>query len=241
MSVIVVGGTRGIGLAISKKFSRMGKSVTMAYLSNDQAGADAVAELENEAQAIRADVTEPDGVARLFDAAEKFGPVETVIHSAVVPILGNALPAKLDEFDLAYRTGPRAFLILTQEAAKRMKGGGQIVAIGSIASGPRFVQGYGILGPAKCAIDHLVCQLGCELAAKNIRVNCIATSTVESEFTRHHPDAEKMHQVLAKKTPAGRIGQESDVADAVAMICSPDAHWIVGQTITADGGMALLL
>ena len=122
-----------------------------------------------------------------------------------------------------------------------MTSGGCIVAVGSIASGPRFTPGYGILGPAKCAIDHLVAQLGCELAPQGIRVNCVATSTVEAEWVRTHPKGEKLRAKLIRQTPAGRTGKEEDVASAVAMMCSPDAGWIVGQKITADGGLALVL
>ncbi|MDB5431809.1 MAG: short-chain dehydrogenase/reductase [Caulobacter sp.] len=241
MSVLVVGGTRGIGLAIAKRFSRDGHSVTMNYLSNDEAGRAAELALSGPAQSVRADASDAEQVAALFDKAEALGPVDTVIHSAVVPLLGGAITASLDDFDTAYRTGPRAFLILVQEAARRMTEGGSIVAIGSIASAPRFVPGYGILGPAKSAIDHMVAQLGCELAPRNIRVNCIATSTVEAEWVRTHPKGEKLRDNLIRQTPAGRTGTEEDVANAVAMICSPDAAWVIGQKIVADGGMALKL
>ncbi|MDB6103625.1 MAG: budC 2 [Gammaproteobacteria bacterium] len=241
MSVIVVGGIRGIGLAISKRFARDGRPVTMAYLSNDQAARAAEEALGGTGQSVRADASDPEQVRALFDAAERLGPVDVVVHSAVIPLLGNALTASLDQFDTAYRTGPRAFLILVQEAARRMTDGGHVVAIGSIASGPRFTPGYGILGPAKCAVDHLVAQLGCELAPRNIRINCIATSTVEGDWVRTHPKGEKLRANLVRQTPAGRTGKEEDVANAVAMICSADADWIVGQKIVADGGMALVL
>jgi len=241
LSVIVIGGTRGIGLAISKRFSSDGHSVVMAYLSNDEAGRAAEAALPGPAKAIRADASDPDQAGRIFDAAEQLGPIQIVVHSAVVPLLGAASTASLEDFDTAYRTGPRAFLILVQEAARRMTEGGHVVAIGSIASAPRFSPGYGVLGPAKCAIDHLVAQLGCELTARDIRINCIATSTVEGAWAHNHPKAEKLIENLRRKTPAGRPGREEDVADAVAMICSSDARWILGQTIVADGGMALSL
>jgi len=241
LSVIVVGGTRGIGLAISKRFSNDGHPVVMAYLSNDAAGREAEAALAGPARAVRADASDPAHVRAIFDAAEEFGPVKIVVHSAVVPLLGSALTASLADFDTAYRTGPRAFLILVQEAAERMNEGGHIVAIGSIASGPRVSPGYGILGPAKCAVDHLVAQLACELAPRNIHINCIATSTVEAKHVQNHPKREKFIEALRRKTPAGRTGKEEDVADAVAMICTSDSRWIVGQTIVADGGMALML
>lgn len=241
MSVIVVGGTRGIGLAISKRFARDGHPVVMAYLSNHEAAREAEASLSGPARAIMADASDPAQVRAVFDAAEEFGPVKIVVHSAVIPLLGSASTASLEDFDTAYRTGPRAFLILVQEAARRMNEGGHIVAVGSIASGPRYVHNYGILGPAKCAIDHMVAQLGCELAPQDIRINCVATSTLEAGWAHNHPKAEKLIDNLRRRTPAGRTGKEEDVADAVAMVCSPDAHWIIGQKIVADGGMALQL
>jgi len=241
MSVIVVGGTRGIGLAISKRFSRDGHPVVMAYLSNDEAGRAAEAALSGPSRAIRADASDPTQARAIFDAAETMGPVKIVVHSAVVPLLGAASTASLEDFDTAYRTGPRAFLILVQEAARRMTEGGHIVAVGSIASGPRYVPSYGILGPAKCAINHLVAQLGCELAPQGLHINCVATSTVEADWARTHPKSEKLIENLRRRTPAGRTGREEDVADAVAMVCSADSRWIIGQEIVADGGMALVL
>jgi NAD(P)-dependent dehydrogenase (short-subunit alcohol dehydrogenase family) len=241
VTVIVVGGTRGIGLAISKRFSRDGHPVVMGYLSNDEAGKAAEEALSGPAKAVRADASDPGEVRRLYDAAEEFGPIKIVVHSAVIPLLGGAATASLEDFDTAYRTGPRAFLILVQEAARRMNEGGHIVAVGSIASGPRYVPSYGILGPAKCAIDHMVAQLGCELAPQGIHINCIATSTVEAGWAHSHPKAEKLIENLRRRTPAGRTGKEDDVADAVAMVCSPESHWIIGQKIVADGGMALML
>jgi NAD(P)-dependent dehydrogenase (short-subunit alcohol dehydrogenase family) len=241
MSVVIVGGTRGIGHAIAKRFSEDGHKVTMGYLSNDEAAQEAVEALPTESQAVKADVGELDGVLKLYGAAEKFGPMKIVIHSAVIPLLGGAITASIEDFDTAYKTGPRAFLLMVQQAAERMKDGGHIITVGSIASGPRYVQGYGILGPAKCAMDHMVAQLGCELAPRNIRVNCISTSTVESHYTANHPKGERMMAALKARTPAGRAGTEADVADTIAMICSKDAHWIVGQTIVADGGMSLAL
>lgn len=241
MSVLIVGGTRGIGLAIAKRFSRDGRSVTMSYLSNDEAARAAEEALPGPAQSVRADGSDIEQTRMLFDAAERMGPVEIVVHSAVVPLLGGAITASLDDFDTAYRTGPRAFLILVQEAARRMPDGGHIVAVGSIASQPRYVKGYGILGPAKCAIDHLVAQLGCELAPRNFRINSIATGTLAAEWVQTHPKGEKLLENLIRQTPAGRAGTEEDVANAVAMVCSADAAWLVGQKITADGGMGLLL
>src|SRR4051794_38510665 len=162
MTVVVVGGTRGIGLAISRKFSGQGRPVAMGYLSNDAAATAAVDALPGPSIAVKADVADGSQVARLFDEAERLGPIDVVVHSAVIPLLGAALTATAEQFDTAYRTGPRAFLLMVQEAARRMTEGGHIIAVGSIASGPRYVPGYGILGPFKSAIDHMVCQLGCE-------------------------------------------------------------------------------
>jgi len=103
------------------------------------------------------------------------------------------------------------------------------------------VRNYGILGPAKCAMDHMVCQLGCELAPQGFRINCVASSTVGTEWITNHPQAEKLKRNLLKATPFGRLGTEEDIARAVSLLTSPDADFIIGQTIPVDGGMSLLL
>jgi NAD(P)-dependent dehydrogenase (short-subunit alcohol dehydrogenase family) len=242
MTVIVLGGTRGIGLAISKEFAARGRPVAMVYRSDEEAAKAAADAITESPTAIaQADVSDPDQLARAYDQAEKLGPVDCIVHSAVLYMLGSAIDGKLEDLDKAWAVGPRAFLAAAKLARDRMTEGGHLIAVGSVASMPRYSAGYGILGPAKSAIDHLVVPLGVELAPLGIRVNCVATGTVDGHFVQEHPKADRYREVIGKKTPLGRIGTEQDVARAVAMLASPDADWIIGQTIIADGGMSLHL
>jgi NAD(P)-dependent dehydrogenase (short-subunit alcohol dehydrogenase family) len=242
MTVMVLGGTRGIGLAISQEFAARGRPVAMVYRSDDDAAKSAAESITKSPTTIsRADVSDPSQLARAYDEAEKLGPVDCIVHSAVLYLLGSAIDGKLEDLDKAWAVGPRAFLAAAQLARQRMTEGGHLLAVGSVASIPRYASGYGILGPAKCAIDHLVVQLGVELAPLGIRVNCVATGTVDGHFVQQNPRADRYREVIGKKTPLGRIGTEQDVARAVVMMASSDADWIVGQTIIADGGMALHL
>lgn len=240
MTVMVLGGTRGIGLAISQEFAARGRPVAMVYRSDTEA-AQAAADSIGESPTVitQADVSDPAQLARAYDEAEKLGPVDCIVHSAVLYLLGSAIDGKLEDLDKAWGVGPRAFLAAAQLARNRMTDGGHLIAIGSVASMPRYSPGYGILGPAKSAIDHLVVQLGVELAPQGIHVNCVATGTVDGHFVQEHPRADRYREAIGKKTPLGRIGTEQDVARAVAMLTSSDADWIVGQTIIADGGMSL--
>jgi NAD(P)-dependent dehydrogenase (short-subunit alcohol dehydrogenase family) len=182
-------------------------------------------------------VSTPEGIARVYDCTEEeLGPVEVVVHSVVIPLLGKVSDIPVEYLDRSYEVGPRAFFLLCRAASERMSPGGRIIQINSIGT-PRYSPGYGAIGPAKAAMNQLMVHFAVELAPKGIRVNGVAASTVESKYIDGHPDADRLRAAVTRKTPVGRMGTEEDIARAVGLLCSSDAEFIVGQTIVADGGL----
>jgi enoyl-[acyl-carrier protein] reductase III len=124
-------------------------------------------------------------------------------------------------------------------AAPTMPKGSSIVAISSLGSF-RVLENYVLVGTSKAALESLVRYLAVELAPRGIRVNAVSAGVVETEALDHFPNREQMIAMTKERTPAGRMVEPSDLADAVAFLCSPAAQMICGQTLIVDGGYSLL-
>jgi NAD(P)-dependent dehydrogenase (short-subunit alcohol dehydrogenase family) len=135
-----------------------------------------------------------------------------------------------------------AFLLGSQLAAKIMRthGGGHIVGLSSLGS--RFyTPSYAALGAAKSAIENLTRYLAVELAPFQISVNVVCGGFIDTETMKMIQDYDRVTAAIVARTPAARLGRPEDVAGVVAFLCSPDADWVRGQTIIADGGFSLSL
>ncbi|HEX2288040.1 MAG TPA: SDR family oxidoreductase, partial [Gaiellaceae bacterium] len=133
----------------------------------------------------------------------------------------------------------KALLSLVRAAAPTMPKGSSIVAISSLGSF-RVLENYVLVGTSKAALESLVRYLAVELAPRGIRVNAVSAGVVETEALDHFPNREQMIAMTKERTPAGRMVEPSDLADAVAFLCSPAAQMICGQTLIVDGGFSLL-
>jgi enoyl-[acyl-carrier protein] reductase III len=121
-----------------------------------------------------------------------------------------------------------------------MPAGSSIVALSSLGS-IRVMQNYVLVGTSKAALEALVRYLAVELARRGVRVNAVSAGVVETGALDHFPNREEMLRMAQTQTPAGRMVEPSDVADAVVFLCSSGADMIRGQTLIVDGGYSLLV
>ena len=119
------------------------------------------------------------------------------------------------------------------------KEGGSIITLSSLGS-KRVIPNYGAIGISKAALETLVRYLAVELAPKKIRVNAVSGGLVDTDAIRSFPEQEIFKKEILRRTPAGRIGRPEDLARVVAFLASPEANWIYGQTLIADGGLSLI-
>ncbi len=103
----------------------------------------------------------------------------------------------------------------------------------------RVLENYALVGTSKAALESVVRYLGVELAPRGIRVNAVSGGIVETEALDHFPNREQMLDDARSRTPAGRMVEPGDIADAVLFLCGPHAKMICGQTIVVDGGFSL--
>jgi enoyl-[acyl-carrier protein] reductase III len=238
-SVLVTGGTRGIGKAIALRFAALGaKSVALGYLRNDTAA-------EKAADELRAAGTEPvlvrGNVAsdRVVTELASHGPYAAVVHNAATGVIRSALETEDKHWDWTLGANARALLSLARACAPDMKPGSSIVGVSSLGS-TRVLENYILVGTSKAALESVVRYLAVELSPRGIRVNAVSGGVVETEALDHFPNREQMLEAARTRTPAGRMVEPEDVAAAVAYLCSPDAEMVRGQTLIVDGGYSLL-
>src|SRR5947199_10326204 len=238
-SVLVTGGTRGIGKAIALRLVREGATrVALGYLRNDRAA-------EGAAEEIRAAGAEPVLVRgnvsseRVLEEFAAAGPYRAVVHSAATGVIRPALETEDKHWDWTLNANARALLSLARVTAPAMEAGASIVAISSLGS-QRVLENYVLIGTSKAALESVVRYLAVELAPRGIRVNAVSAGVVETEALDHFPNREQMLRAARERTPAGRMVEPEDVADAVAYPCSPEAEMVRGQTLIVDGGYSLL-
>jgi enoyl-[acyl-carrier protein] reductase III len=237
-SVLVTGASRGIGREIALRFADEGAArVAIGYLRND-AAAEAVAD------ELRARGAEPVLVRgnvssdKVVEQVAALGPLDALVHNAATGVIAPALETTDKHWDWTLNANARALLALARAAAPSMHSGAAIVALSSLGSF-RVLENYVLVGTSKAALEAVVRYLGVELAPRGIRVNAVSGGVVETGALEHFPNKEEMLRAARERTPAGRMVEPRDLADAVLFLCSNAASMIVGQTLIVDGGFSL--
>ena len=235
---LVTGASRGIGLAIARRFAESGASVMLSSRSADalEAAARDLSGLGGGVAWHVAHAGDPRQAAECVRATvERFGALDVLVNNAATnpyfgPVLGidRAQATKTLEVNLL---GPLAWCQAAYSAQLEERGG-SIVNIASVgAFGPE--PGIGWYNASKAALVHLTRQLAYEMAPA-VRVNAIAPGLVRTRFARAlwEPDEE----AVASCIPMGRIGEPGDIAPAAVYLASDEASWVTGAVLTVDGG-----
>jgi len=238
-SVLVTGGSRGIGKTTALRFAELGaKRVAIGYMRSDRAA-------EETAEELRAAGAEPvllrGNIAsdRVIEEAAGLGPFDVVVHNAATGVIGPALETKDKHWDWTVSANARALLALARALAPSMPVGSSFVGISSLGS-IRVLENYVLVGVSKAALEAVVRYLAVELAPQGIRVNAVSGGVVETGALDHFPNREQMISESLARTPAGRLVEPRDIADAVCFLCSDGAEMVRGQTLIVDGGFSLL-
>jgi enoyl-[acyl-carrier protein] reductase III len=237
-SVLVTGGSRGIGKAIALRFASLGAArVAIGYMRGDTPAEKTAAELRTlgaEPILVRGNVAS----TRVAEKVAGLGPLDVLVHAAATGVIRPALETDDKHWDWTLSANARALLSLTRAAADSMPDGSSIVAISSLGS-IRVLDNYTLVGASKAALEALVRYLAVELAPRGIRVNAVSAGVVETGALEHFPNKEAMLEMGARN-PVGHLVSPEDVAGVVTFLCSPEAEMIRGQTVVIDGGWSLL-
>ncbi|MDK1386188.1 SDR family oxidoreductase [Sinorhizobium sp. 8-89] len=237
---IVTGASRGIGAAIAERLARDGFTVVINY-SGEAAPAEALAHRIEEgggrALTAKADVSSAEAVRRMFDAAETaFGGVDVLVNNAGILKTATLADTGDDEFDRQFAINAKGTFNTMREAAGRMRDGGRIVNFSSTTLALNM-PGYAAYNGTKAAVEAFTRVFAKELRGRNITVNAVAPGPIATDLFLTGKSDELIAN-FAKMPPLERLGQPDDIANVVAFLAGPDAGWVNGQVLRANGGVA---
>lgn len=236
---IVTGASRGIGAAVAERLASDGFAVIINYSSDARSAETLERKIKDNggrSLAAKADVSNPNAVRDMFDAAERtFGGVDVLINNAGIMKLAKIADSDDALFDQQIAINLKGSFIAMREAAKRLRDGGRIVNFSTSVVGTRL-ETYGVYAATKSAVETMTAILSKELRGRNITVNAVAPGPVATELFLSGKSPELIDR-LAKMNPMERLGTPEDIASAVAFLVGPDGGWINGQVLRANGGM----
>ncbi len=244
-SILITGASSGIGAALGRSFAAQGAHVVL-HCHHNETGAEAVRRDVQQAGGIAAlvkgDLTRPGEPKRIVnDGANAMGGLDVLINNAGALIGRRPFADADDEWvDAVFDLNARAVIHTCQAAVPhfRLRGGGAIINVGSIAGLDGGGSGAGIYGAAKAFVHNLTRHLAREFAAENIRVNTVSPGVVDTPFHRATPP-ERM-EAMRKSVPMGRTGTPDDCVGAFLFLASPAlSGYITGQNIHVNGGQAM--
>ena len=229
-SVLVTGGSRGIGLACARAFAAQGDRVAVTYRGSPP---------PDGLFATKCDVTDPDSVAAAFDAVEaEHGKVEVLVSNA--GITKDTLLLRMDED--AWHDVIETNLTGTYRVTKRAVAGmlrarkGRLVFISSVV-GLLGSPGQGNYAASKAGLVGLARSLARELGSRHITANVVAPGFVETEMTAGLSDDRKKE--ILGGVPLGRYATADEVAGVVTFLASDAAAYITGAVVPVDGGIGM--
>jgi 3-oxoacyl-[acyl-carrier protein] reductase/pteridine reductase len=235
-SALVTGGARRIGREIALVLAGAGADLTITYRASQAEAAETVADLESlgrRALAVECDVRSEASVRAAIAASAAFhGRLDVLVNSAAVFGSAPLDELSLDQWNAVFETNTRGPFLMAREAIEALRAvQGRIVNIGSLG-GVQAWAGHGHYCASKAAL-HMLTQAMAKGFAPEVSVNCVAPGWIEID-----EEGSEQAARFAARTPMGRNGSASDVAQAVLFFAS-GPHFVTGQTLVVDGGLGL--
>jgi 3-oxoacyl-[acyl-carrier protein] reductase len=238
---VVTGASKGIGAAIAEALGAEGAAVVVNYSSSRDGAVRVVTAITGQggrAIAVKADVSKPADISRLFAETKKaFGRVDILVNNAGIYEMAPLEEVTEEHFRKQFDLNVLGLLLNSKEAVKHFgPAGGSIINVSSLVS-RMAMPGSSVYSATKAAVDAVTRTLAKELGPRKIRVNSVNPGLVETEGTHTAGFTEsEFRKQFETSAPLGRIGQPRDIAPAVVFLASPDSSWITGETLFITGG-----
>lgn len=236
---LVQGGSRGIGAAIVRRLARDGAKVAFTYVSSATVAQVLAAQINDnggQALALRADSADASAVQQaVADTVQAFGGLDILVNNAGVLAVAPVAEFDLGEFDRLLAVNVRSVFVATQAAVKHMGQGGRIINIGSTNAERMPFAGGAPYAMSKSALVGLTKGLARDLGPQGITVNNVQPGPVDTDM---NPASGEFADSLIPLMAIGRYGQVEEIASFVAYLAGPEAGYITGASLLADGGFA---
>lgn len=244
-TLLVTGGSRGIGASIAKKAAEKGYTVCLTYVRNPDAANAVVSEIENaggSAKAYQCDVSNPNDISRVFAAIDAdLPPLKALVNNAgTLETHGSLEDMDFDRLQRVLTTNVTGTILCAKEAVLRMShkhggNGGGIVNISSVAAKLGSPHEYIDYAASKGAVDSFTIGLAKEVADQGIRVNAVRPGVIYTEIHALGGEPGRVDRVKAN-VPMKRGGEAEEIADATLWLLSEEASYITGSLLDVSGG-----
>jgi NAD(P)-dependent dehydrogenase (short-subunit alcohol dehydrogenase family) len=239
MLTVITGGGRGIGAATAVRLAADGHDLVLSYLSDEEAAertATRVRAHGRRCRVVRADVSDPDQVDALFDAAALEGRLTGVVNNAGSTLhVGDLADTPVHVVRRVVEVNLLGALLVARRAVRDLVEGGAIVNVSSAAATLGSPHEYVHYAAAKAGVDTLTTGLAQEAAARGIRVNGVAPGIIRTDIHAAAGDPDRLERV-APNVPMGRVGEPEEVAEAIAWLLSDACPYATGATLRVAGG-----
>lgn len=238
-TVLVTGGTGGIGTAICKRLADAGHRVATNYRNEEKSRAwqAAMKAQGYDFMIAKGDVTSPDEAAVMVGEVEKaLGPVDILVNNAGITRDGTFHRMSADQWNDVINTNLNSCFNVTRPVIEGMRERkwGRIIQISSI-NGLKGQYGQANYAAAKAGIIGFSKSLAKEIGSRGVTVNVVAPGFIETDMTRDLPESAR--EAMLGQIALGRLGTPQDIAEAVLFLASPAAAYITGETLHVNGGM----
>ena len=243
---LVTGGASGLGEAIVGRFAADGDRVVIADVDELRARqvADNLLATNRHAESMTVDVTSEGEVAAMVDdIVERHGRLDVMVCSAAVETRSSVVDCTDEDWQHVIDVNLKGPFLCMKHAIPVIArgGGGAVVLMGSVL-GSIGSPAYAAYCTSKGALVNLAKQAAIEHARDQVRVNVVSPSACDTglfaQMASRAPEPDAIKQMVASRTPMGRLGSSDEVCDTVAFLASPGAAYITGTVIPLDGGMA---
>lgn len=241
-TVLVTGGTRGIGKQIALKYAENGYDVVINYVSDNTDVESIKKEFDKigvHSLIIKADVSKAEDVTNLVETAIKeFGKIDVLVNNAGITKDNLLMRMSEEDFDRVLEINLKGTYLVSKAVTKYMikKRSGSVINVSSVVGVSGNV-GQCNYSASKAGIIGFTKSLAKELAIRNIRVNVVAPGFIETDMTEVLP--EKVKENIYNQIPLKRMGTAKEVANVVYFLGNEESSYITGQVINIDGGMVM--